>query len=61
MDDLDRLNAWLDATLPAPPPTASTEIAIGRTRARIDRALDVRNRREFMRLCALLRGYKARL
>lgn len=36
-----------------------TEVAIGRTRALIDRALDTGNRRRFAELCALLRTQQA--
>lgn len=35
------------------------ELNISRTLQRIDRALDVRNKRMFMQLCQLLRQYKA--
>jgi IS1 family transposase len=38
----------------------SNELSIRRTLARIDRALDVGNRRMFMELAGLLRDYKAK-
>lgn len=59
MDDLDRLDAWLDGTEPVKP-LASIEVSKGRLRARIDRALDLGNRSEFLRLSTLLKGYQAR-
>ena len=59
MDDPPSLEE-LEAVFAGEERKVNLDLAIRRVRARIDRALETRNKRQFIELCRLLRDYQAR-